>query len=219
MKFFVVGHGRSGTLWTARFLQKCNPKLKIVHEFMQATDAAMYGNIPLTPRWLLDRDTELRLAGVDGEINSYLRYSVSELRGMYHNIRIVGIIRNGHDVVQSMLVRGTTVPIRISNTWPRLPRSKIGSLALYWSQSYARMREAYPRMNVFRLEDLVRSDYVAQYLCDLLDVRFDLDVWTAVRDIRVNASRASALARKWDKGQVHQFNLYANGLQIRYGYV
>ena len=31
-RFFITGHGRSGTLWLARLLNRCDPSVNVHHE-------------------------------------------------------------------------------------------------------------------------------------------------------------------------------------------
>ena len=83
MNGFVLGSGRSGTLWTADTLSACTD-LDVRHESMGQTIGAGFRGV---------------------EVNGFLRNQVPDLRQRFPDATLIHLVRDGRLVVRSVMSR------------------------------------------------------------------------------------------------------------------
>ena len=114
--FFVLGMGRSGTSFFANLLDS-DPHSYVVHEPVQR-DFSAYQDAFHSPekadlyiRRFRGKEMFLRASGrgvsTYGEVNSTMRRHVHALRRIFPNARYLHLVRDGRDVVRSMMARAT----------------------------------------------------------------------------------------------------------------
>ena len=115
-RFIITGHGRSGTQWLARLLDKCDPSVYVHHEPLPKFDAARYARVYAgtldAAEFLRQRQPQMEQIWQrhpdDGyaEVNGCLRYCVPALREAFPDTPILALVRDGRYVVRSLLARG-----------------------------------------------------------------------------------------------------------------
>lgn len=220
--FFVTGHGRSGTQWLARLLDK-SPGIRCYHEPMP-DDIGAYARIY---RHDLDAETYLRERATKmhaiwhqspaesyAEVSSYLRYCVPELREVF-GVPVVGLIRDGRYVVRSMLARG----VYGRPNYPPIPAQgdhPFAKAAWYWAGTYSRFRDL--GMTVYRLEDLNANYGEYESLCEDLRIRPDMLSWARYSGMRVNVGVDVTSPPAWEKDVDRIFMEIAGDIYSYYGY-
>ena len=176
--FFIVGHGRSGTMFLSRLL---NSAERVVVKHEDYDDDIVYFHLGMTNNY--QNIIAHQLAGrfkkifdglpddivVYGEVNSLLRYNIEWIKQNLNPI-LLHLIRDGRDVVRSMYSRGVYlyqtryIPAYpddsdpYSHKWHKMDRFE--KLCWYWNQSNVYLKK---RIDGFiRFEDIL-TDY------DLLD--------------------------------------------------
>ena len=151
MNGFVLAHGRSGTGWVATALWEC-AGLDARHEWMGRRPGPGYGGV---------------------EVNSYLRAWVPELRTRWPSAVLVHLVRDGRDVVRSVMSR---------HPGPLSFRRR----AARWAYLNRRLMDLPHR---FRLEDLTAHYHVFRQLALLLGAK-DVDEgrWFRLARQRVNST-------------------------------
>lgn len=188
IRFFVTGHGRSGTKWLAAALDRADD-VHVYHEPPQGDVFHymdwFYGKGAIS--FLIQRKRcileEIASANTDyAEVNSYLRYCVPALRQVYR-VPVVAIIRDGKSTVRSMLLQGVyqypnyppiqPVAGEWAKRWPNMtPHERA---CWYWADTYDRL--AKDAVEIFRL-DLLNLDYAYfNRLCERLGVVIGEEEW------------------------------------------
>ena len=172
--FFVVGMGRSGTVFLSRLLSRAS-RCSVYHETIRDRNALV------DAYWYPDR-AEGYLAGyrarliaarilqdqsqVYGEVNSYLRFHVEALRALW-NPRILHLVRDGRAVVRSLMNRvafasadldhtgrlGPRPDDPYANEWPQMNR--FSRVCWYWAATNRSLTEHH--LPIVRLEDIIGS--------------------------------------------------------------
>jgi hypothetical protein len=144
---FVVGTGRSGTTTLSELLSSF-PGAKVDHErdpkLLDEVRDFLEGTLPREPLLELLRRTRPPSPGVDvsGESNTQLSFVLPLLAEAYPSARVVWLIRDGRDVVASMVARGIYDPRELrgrggAKAWARtrLQGDRVGDMsAEAWSQ-------------------------------------------------------------------------------------
>jgi len=113
--FLITSTGRTGTTWLAKFLNKRVNDLCVMHEPVPNEDCfhkIAIMNPAEAEKYLLDfRFGEIALrcvankATIYGEVNSKLRRHITSFKKYFPDMKIIHIIRDGRDVVRSVMSR------------------------------------------------------------------------------------------------------------------
>jgi len=196
VRFFVTGHGRSGTMWLARLLDKCNPGIHVHHEPIPTFDRRLYSKVfsgeltgeefarlrePKMQR-VIDRNPDAGYA----EVNSYLRYCAPEM-GEAFGVPVAAMRRNKEDTVNSMMSLG----LFERPGYPEIPApdglSPLESCEWYWEVTYRGFdADGVP---IYELEELNKHfDYFVG-LCDFLGCNADESIWRTFSGKKVNKGK------------------------------
>lgn len=225
LRFFVTGHGRSGTLWLARLLNRCAPTVNVHHEPLAQFDAARYTaayerGAPATERWLRLRITRMERVWERhpdqgyAEVNSYLRYCVPRLREVF-GVPVVALVRDGRYVVRSMLARGCYKRDGYPPIQPPQSMSPFAACCWYWADTYRRLITE--GVKFWRLEDLNTRVEAFGALCDEVGVEADRTVWKQCVGRRVNVD-VGDVPLDWDAQHVAAFEMLAGDVQKFFDY-
>ncbi len=239
--FFVLGMGRSGTSFLAHLLGK-DPKACVVHEPVrrdfEAYQRAFHSQVEAERYVGRFRSKEIFLrasrkgAPTYGEINSILRRHVYALRQAFPHAVFLHLVRDGRDVVRSMMARATMTPedpntstIRPhsddlwSCEWPQMDR--FSRLCWYWSTENAFVREAIGV--TIRFEELLSDyEYFAERLLEPCGVRVARDDWEVAvsRPRNKTSSHRIADSNSWSPNLKQAFKricgeeMLANGYEL-----
>lgn len=201
-RFFVTGHGRSGTTWLAHLLNACDPTLDVSHEPLSGYDRGRYhkvfhgrlsgydyvtGRRPLMEQIAGERDW--------AEVNSYLRYVVTPLRETFH-APVAAIIRDGRYVVRSMLALGVYGrPGYPEIETPDHLETAFDKCCWYWAETYRIMERLI--VPVYRLEDLNRDYETLCGLCEYLNMEPDREAWRRYADKPINVGVGESEPPEW----------------------
>jgi hypothetical protein len=223
--FFVTGMGRSGSKWLRQLLLKTPSDVKVMHEPLGRKDEAWYGRVyrnpALGPEWIWHRvrwmDTERTGGKRWGEVNSYLRYAVHDLREAFPGVPVVGLVRDGRFTVRSLMRLGIYAkrqPPIPPPTWAETPFQRC---CWYWADAY-RILVAWG-VPIFRLEDL-NADYAeVEVLCAKLGIEPPTwQHWAKLRHKPANATKPHGARLEWSTGECEAFRRAAGDMQRRFGY-
>lgn len=199
--FFVLAIGRSGSMFLSHLLDHA-PGARVCHEPV-LTDFAAYPRAYFDEkaaehylRHFRKREIYLRLHDEDvqtyGEVNTNLRRHCRALRKAFPNSTLLHLVRDGRDVVRSMMSRRTFKPWDPvtshihpkegdpwRSAWPSM--SRFEKCCWYWMIENRYLRTSTEK--TVRLEKLLSDyDYVRSKLLDPLDLLVSRDTWeSAVR--------------------------------------
>ena len=237
-RFIITGHGRSGTLWLARLLDKCDPSVLVHHEPLGQFDAARYARVydgtldaakfvrQRRPR--MERIWQRHPDDGYAEVNSYLRYCVPALRDAFPDTPILAIVRDGRFVVRSMLARGC---YRREGYPPIEPPDEMtfddpvsvidsctpfGQCCWYWADTYRRL--AVSDVKCYKLEILNRNYVEFYHLCERVGITPDHATWLAHAGKRANVGVADEEPPVWTFDEVEMFARVAGDVQEWFGY-
>ncbi len=240
--FFILSLGRSGSLFLANLLNQGNttgPEF-IYHEPIRL-DFFSYLNVFYSPPsarqyfqsfrkkfiyFLLERNQLERY----GEVNSVLRRHVQAIRIEIPSAQIIHLVRDGRDVVRSMMARRTyTFQDPISTfiipqkgdpyygNWPEMNRFE--RLCWYWWSENLALAGQGDRL--VRLEDLL-IDYqvLKEKILDPLAIELEAKTWQRLVDKPKNITRKHVLPHwsDWQDWQIESFNRICGDLMVRLGY-
>ena len=225
-RFIITGHGRTGTLWLARLLDKCDPSVHVHHEPLAQFDAARYAQVydgtldaaefvrQRQPR--MERIQQRHPDDGYAEVNSYLRYCVPALRDAFPDTPVLALVHDGRYVVRSLLARGC---YRRPGYPPIEPPGKMSPFAAccwYWADTYRRLIEE--GVMVYPLEALNTSFAALMALADQAGARVSRDVWLRFAGQRANVGVADEEPPVWTFDEVETFALVAGDVQEWFGY-
>lgn len=225
-RFIITGHGRSGTLWLARLLNRCDPDVNVHHEPLGQFDAARYADVYAGTRDVAKflRQRRLRMERIwqrhpdqgYAEVNSYLRYCVPALREAFPDTPVLGLVRDGRFVVRSMLARGC---YRRPGYPPIDPPGKMSPFAAccwYWADTYRRLIGQ--GVICYPLEVLNTSFAALIALADQAGARVSRDVWLRHAGRRANVGVSEEEPPVFTFEEVETFARVAGDMQEWFGY-
>ncbi len=237
--FFVLSLGRSGTNFLADLLNRAEHTM-VVHEPHQVDDYAIEvaSHKPTAAttyiRDFRRKDIYLRARGADintyGEVNSLLRRHARDLQEVFPQAHFVHLIRDGRDVVRSMLTRRTLTPqdpktARLTppfgdpylEQWPTM--SRFERLCWYW-QHENNLLERHIDVRV-RFEPLVSDyNYFKKELLANIGVELSEGVWQEEVRVPKNHTKGKKAPhwRDWTPEQTRAFWTICGEAMARYGY-
>jgi hypothetical protein len=238
--FFFVGVGRSGTMLLSKLLDQA-PGAAVFHEPIPE-DAASFVEAQNSPTAALRyvetfrraRMYELtvgRGATVYGEANSYLRFHAHALRACFPSAKILHLVRDGRDVVRSIMSMGHYTDTALERHFHLEPGpddplrpvwndlSRFEKICWLWSDANRRLRDGVD--GVVRFEDLV-GDY--EYFRDHVETALGLGIgeasWRRTVQTPVNASARFDLAHwtEWEDRLREAFERICGEEMRRLGY-
>lgn len=222
IRFFVTGHGRSGTLWLANLLNT-DPTVQVHHEPINADrgySARIYKGLANSMKYLVDRQhtmSEIEASHPNqdyAEVNSYLRYCVPEMLTVWSDIPVAVLVRDGRYTVRSLFVGEC---YSISN-YPRIRPPEVmtpfESCCWYWADAYRRIFNI--PVPIYKLEDLNSDWGKFESLCEFLNVKVSSEDWVNFSRFKMNVMITTPL--KWDNEKMETFDLLAGDVQSRLGY-
>jgi hypothetical protein len=206
--FFILATGRSGTNFLASVLDQA-PGATVVHEPVpedfRAYTAAFYSENAAS-RYIQGfrrKEIYLRMHRSQhesyGEVNSVLRRHANALQQAFPKANVVHLVRDGRDVVRSMMARRTmtdqdrhTAKIHPHSDDPWYSRwdhmDRFARLCWYWQVENRYLRETIAR--TVRLESLISNyDYFRQNLLVPCSLNLPASVWENSINLPANATK------------------------------
>jgi len=237
--FLVVSTGRTGTQWLAGLLARA-PGARVEHEpvpvetwahraALQDPEAAIrYVN------GFRLKEIYLRVRRQDpacyGEVNGILRRHVDAFRDAVPRLRLVHLVRDGRDVVRSLVSRGTWAgqhpvyggftppPVDdVARSWDE--RSSFERACWLWTWENAHMRERIP--NLARLEDITSSyDAFRDQILEPLQLELGEAAWAEARNAVENLTGSHTMPAwdEWSSEEKEAFRRICGDEMARYGY-
>lgn len=236
--FFVLAMGRSGTKFLAHLLDE-DPDARVVHDPVQddleayletwRDDDAAEAYVPFRLKETYLRERE-RDPAVYGEVNSMLRRHAPALGQALPDTQIFHLVRDGRDVVRSIMARdtftgddpvGRTVrPARgdpADDRWEEMDRFE--RVCWYWAQANRFLRQHVGQL--VRFEDLLdRYDTLRDSLLDPLGLAVDRSVWTEAVDQPRDSTRRHAIPpwKDWSPDRLKAFERICGDEMAACGY-
>jgi hypothetical protein len=169
--FFIVGMGRSGTVFLSHLLNKA-PKCAVYHEIPSDRNALVdaYWDPDKVEKYLCgsrERFVAARIirsrCQIYGEVNSYLRHHVDALQARWQP-PVLHLVRDGHSLVRSLMNRTAFPPADKDHTGRLAPHLN-DPLADQWPDMdrFARVCWHWSYTNQYLLErklPIVRFEYI-----------------------------------------------------------
>ncbi|HSE84297.1 MAG TPA: sulfotransferase [Thermodesulfobacteriota bacterium] len=237
--FFVLSLGRSGTKLLADLLNEapgtCVAHEPVIEDF-RAHQEAFHSEESARNyiRHFRRKEIYLRVGkeaiSTYGEVNSVLRRHCNALREAFPNATFIHLIRDGRDVVRSMISRKTMTlwddhtrhiyptegdPYRTK--WSDM--SRFERLCWYW-QVENRYLRAFVEEKV-RFEELITSyEYFKQNILYPLKLEISEDVWRKVMNVRKNVTEEYKIPHwsQWDGVKLESFRKICGEEMIKNGY-
>ena len=234
----MIGMGISGTVFLANLLGR-GADCAVYHETPRDRDAlvAAYWKSDLAGDYISGSRSRLiasrillSKAKTYGEVNSYLRYHVDAIQ-QYWQPTILHLVRDGRDVVRSMMNRKTYTYMDRKHSgqivpqpddpwysqWPTFDR--FSKICWYWASAneYLLVR----KLPIVRFEDILSSyDLFAEQVLQPLSINISIDVWRHHVQKPLNVSRVSDFPAwdNWTFEQYHQFTTICGPVMEKLGY-
>ena len=194
--FFILAIGRSGTMFLSQLLNK-SPNALVVHEPVRsdfrAYKQAFYSEIRAHKYIRKFRKKEIFLRNrkntieIYGEVNSVLRRHCNAIKKSFPKAKILHLIRDGRDVVRSMLSR-KTMTNEDQNTKNIMPENgdlwynewssmnRFERLCWYWDVENRYLSENIENTIIF--EELISNyEYFKTNLLIPLDLEISEEIW------------------------------------------
>ncbi len=240
--FFITGYGRSGTMFLYSVLNKI-PKVQVEHEPLGYIDLyavvkSFYGELNLPNYYRLKLQYINRVvkndADVYGEVNGCLRHHIGEI-GELFNAKIGYVLRDGRDVVRSMMNRAVyTQNIDPLRTYPkktdrfykefqRMVRFEkcCWAWAMETERALSRIRDKAADCKFLRFEEFTEDIRALYDICNYFEIKHGKQ-YIGEKDLnkKINVSPSNAFPRydQWTKTQREQFNRIAGEVNISIGY-
>lgn len=237
--FFILGMGRSGTKFLANILNKA-AGAQVVHEPVaedfQAYVEAFHDEKKAMEYIRLFRKKEIFYRTwqddftVYGEVNSVLRRHIRGLKQAFPNAVFLHLVRDGRDVVRSMISRQTMTasdPIssRITpevgdeyyDQWPYFTRFQ--KLSWYWMIENRYLRNQIDETVQF---ERILSDYDYFYRAVLGNLGIEVDESSWYNEVHVPRNNSKKYAvphwRDWEENLYAEFRRICGEEMIRNGY-
>lgn len=237
--FFIVGHGRSGTQFLAHLLDQAR-NATVAHEPC-AADIYAAQRARLEPafaeaymrnfrRFLIQECAERARPGKYGEVNSRLRHFIGPLSRTFPAARLLRLVRDGRDVVRSMMARDRWMIDVIAKRAGQLDIDDpfVGELpqmddfaraCWYWRFDTLRSADQLPAF--LRFEDFISDpDYVVEHIVRPLELDLDRDVVTRELATPRNSTQQHAVGdwTGWSAAQRATFERLCGEVMERHGY-
>lgn len=235
--FFMLGMGRSGSMFLAKCLNKYTDAI-VYHEHRRDRDACVqaYWSEEAARRYLRYRGlviryrTKFRNVPVYGEVNSYLRYHVDALRLAWNPV-IFHLVRDGRDVVRSIMNRKAYTSADSKHTGRITPkegdfmlagwesRDRFEKVCWYWADTNRHLLDK--GATLVRFEDAKGSfEYFRQRLLDPLRLEMEEAIWRREKDRprNVNLSYSFPAWEDWNEGQRLTFERVCGPVMRDMGY-
>ena len=157
-----------------------------------------------------------------GEVNSALRRNIKDLKEMFPEMKIIHIVRNGKDVISSVLNRKTLLKgdtyhnlkpsscIIDEKKWSKFKRFE--KIAYLWATENKYMRENSDI--TVRFEDLITDyNYFKRNILEVLDLNIEYKIWEKYVRKKVNANKTIKSSNNFNKLSEEQkefFNLHCS---------
>jgi hypothetical protein len=228
--FFIVSTGRTGTKWLAELLNRHTEAL-VEHEpvpIEQLAHKAAIHNAVIAEKYVKKfrlKEIYLRVGKkhpdltMYGEVNGALRRHIVPIAKHIPKVKIIHLVRDGKDVVRSVVSRGSFSgrhpvyhdfrPPKIddySERWERLSEFEKTCWIWQWENEYMRQHID----NCARFEDITSSyDFFKKQILEPLYLDLQENVWKIQAQRRQNVSSRYALG-KWDEWTSEQKNQFAH---------
>ena len=237
--FLITSTGRTGTTLFSKMLNNINGAY-VVHEplFQEIKYHRLAMEDPNFSRNFLEdfrfKEIFYRLEKNDckiyGEVNGGLRRNIKELKDLLPNMKIIHIVRNGKELISSVLNRNTFLKgdvyynlkpstcIVDEKKWSNFTRFE--KITFLWSAENKYMRENSDI--TVRFEDLISDySYFKKNILDILDLELDYQIWKKFVTRKVNANKKNKNAttfNEWSYDQKRFFKLYCSDEMKLYDY-
>jgi hypothetical protein len=236
---FIFSLGRSGSMFLADLLNE-DPKVTVFHEPTRV-DFFAYLNAFYQPALALEYLLGFRKKfiyhlgtrrGVKGysEVNSILRRHVQAINEGIPGARSIHLVRDGRDVVRSMMARRTYTnrdPITrfirpregeaYQEDWSTM--SRFEKLCWYWWHENTYLME---HINGFaRFEDLIGDyGYFSEYILEPLGIHVPVEIWQKKVEQPKNVTHKHLIShwRDWGEEYKIKFNKICGNLMEKMGY-
>lgn len=235
--FFVTSTGRTGTAMISKMLNKVNglnvrhepvPKEQLHHRYSleNPTYSASYVN--------KFRMKEIFLRQEDypyGEVNSAIRRFVPQIKSYMPNVPVVHIVRNGKDVVSSILNRASLTErdpvyyglsphdsIIASQKWNEMNRFE--KICFLWNEENKWLSQVADV--TVRFEDII-SNYETfdRKLCQVIGVEVPESLWLSECAVTINKNKSyleSNKSENWTDEQKNSFKRLCQDQMNAHGY-
>lgn len=205
-------------MWLAKLLNT-DAALDVRHEPIKKADAANYGTLDGDEAVAYLKERRARMIPAEGlrwgEVTSYLRYWMPELREAFPGVPVVGLVRDGRCTVRSMLARGVFTRGRPVRGAPA-EGSRFERTCAYWANTYGLFTRQ--RVPVFRLEGLNEDyDYFVK-LCDMIGAHVPEAAWRRFAGRRIHVLVKDTGPPQWTPEQMDTFCALAGDIQGYFGY-
>ena len=240
--FFILAMGRSGTMFLSRLLNKeksaavdhepvPGDRVAYIKAFYSEKAALKYiHNFRRKEIYLRVKDSPIQCYG---EVNSTLRRHCLALKKYFDKAVLLHLVRNGKDVVRSIMNRWAFTPTD-SQTYKAIApptndpfREKWSSMSRfervcwYWQVDNAYLRKHISNHIKFELL-LSDYEYFVEYILEPLDLRITSAVWKKAVEKPVNVSFKTTFPQwsEWDRSLKDKFmkicgeEMIANGYEI-----
>lgn len=237
--FFVLAIGRSGTAFLAELLNR-GPGVWVVHEPVHDDYAAYqkaFHSEEDAYRYIhrfRSREIYLRLRHQEftsyGEVNSLLRRHCNALKRAFPRATLLHLVRDGRDVVRSMISRKTMAPEDPNtaliyppdgdpwkNEWDQM--SRFEKLCWYWQTENQYLRQCIGR--TVQLERLILSyDSFETELLSPLGIEISKHAWQAAVTRPVNMTNQHRIPHwsEWGGEREASFWRICGAEMAEYGY-
>lgn len=237
--FLITSTGRTGTVLFSKMLNNVNGSY-IVHEpLFQETK---YHRLSMeNPKFSYSFLKDFRLKEMVyrieknncnryGEINSCLRRNIKELKELFPSMKIIHIVRDGRQIVSSVLNRNTFLKGDIyynlqpsscivdKQTWSKFNRFE--KITYLWAAENKYMRENSDL--TIRFEDIISNyKYFKKNILDILELELDYHTWERFTKKKINKTKQIKINTKfseWSDKQKEFFKLHCSNEMKQYGY-
>jgi len=226
--FFITGMGRSGSMFLANLLNKCEGG-KVLHEpvikreqiehlkAFKNEEASLNYISHFRKKIILDNAKGLEFYG---EVNSYLRNHVPALKKVFPEAKLLHLVRDGRDVVRSICCRNTfkendktTIGVEPEGGWKK--ESRFEKICWYWVESNDRVSKHIDKY--INLEKIISDwDYFKTNILDYLGLKMSRKLWEDLKAVRINKNKTNY--DKWTEDQKNIFNVMCEKTMEKFGY-